>query len=300
MSAGVTDRQRGIIYALSGGMLWGGSGVAGQYLLQDAGLTTEWLVTARLVIGGVILLIFDAWQNHGDVFSVWRDRRNAATLLFFGLMGMMLVSYSYFACIRYSNAATSTVMQYLMPALIVIYTAMRYRRMPTILEMGCVGLAMLGTFLLVTHGDIHSLAITPIAFAWGMVSAASGAIYTMTPRGLIRAWRAPLIVGWGMLVGGVALGILTRPALNGADFTQASMMAFLYLVIGGTVIAFSAYLGSTKYLLPSETGVLASVEPVTAIVLSILVLGQPLTLMDILGSVFILLTVVLLARKGGK
>ncbi|MGN0941451.1 MAG: DMT family transporter [Selenomonadaceae bacterium] len=300
MGAGVTDRRRGIIYAVSGGMLWGGSGVAGQYLLQDAGLATEWLVTARLVIGGVILLMFDAWQNHGDIFSVWRSKKNAMTLFFFGIMGMMLVSYSYFACIRYSNAATSTVMQYLMPALIVIYTAVRFRRLPTILEMGCVGLAMLGTFLLVTHGDIHSLVITPIAFAWGMVSAASGAIYTMTPRGLIRAWRAPLIVGWGMLIGGVALGILTRPGLVSGEFTEAAVFAFLYLVIGGTVLAFSAYLGSTKYLLPSETGVLASTEPVTAIVLSILILGQPLTLMDILGSVCILLTVVLLARKGDK
>ena len=283
---GLSDRHRGILYAVSGGVLWGGSGVAGQYLLQDAGFTTEWLVTARLILGGLILLLIDGWQHHGEIFRIWKSRQNARELVVFALFGMMLVSYSYFACIRYGNAAAATVMQYLMPAVIVLYTTVRYLRLPTKLELGCVGLAMLGTFLLVTHGDIRSLAIPFIA-----------AIYTMMPRRLIRAWRAPLIIGWGMLLGGLALGLGTQPDLVSGAWTAVSVFAFAYLVLGGTVLAFSLYLGSTKYLEPSETGVLGSTEPVTAIVLSILLLGQPITLLDVLGSACILLTVVLLARR---
>ncbi len=294
---GLSDRHRGILYAVSGGVLWGGSGVAGQYLLQDAGFTTEWLVTARLILGGLILLLIDGWQHHGEIFRIWKSRQNARELVVFALFGMMLVSYSYFACIRYGNAAAATVMQYLMPAVIVLYTTVRYLRLPTKLELGCVGLAMLGTFLLVTHGDIRSLAIPFIAFVWGVVSAISGAIYTMMPRRLIRAWRAPLIIGWGMLLGGLALGLGTQPDLVSGAWTAVSVFAFAYLVLGGTVLAFSLYLGSTKYLEPSETGVLGSTEPVTAIVLSILLLGQPITLLDVLGSACILLTVVLLARR---
>ena len=50
------DRRRGVLYAVAGGVFWGGSGVAGQYLLQDAGFATEWLVTARLMLAGLILL----------------------------------------------------------------------------------------------------------------------------------------------------------------------------------------------------------------------------------------------------
>ena len=105
----MTDRRRGVLYAVAGGVFWGGSGVAGQYLLQDAGFATEWLVTARLVLAGVILLALDAAQHGGDIFRVWHSRRNCAELLFFGVCGMMLVSYSYFASIRYGNAAAGIV-----------------------------------------------------------------------------------------------------------------------------------------------------------------------------------------------
>ena len=37
----MTERQKGIACAVTGGVFWGGSGVAGQYLLQDASFATE-------------------------------------------------------------------------------------------------------------------------------------------------------------------------------------------------------------------------------------------------------------------
>lgn len=290
-------RRRGVLYAVAGGVFWGGSGVAGQYLLQDAGFATEWLVTARLMLAGIILLALDAARHGGDIFRVWRSRRNCAELLFFGVCGMMLVSYSYFASIRYGNAAAATVLQYLMPAMIVLYTALRYRRWPSGLELFCVLLALAGTVLLVTHGDWRALAIPLPAFLWGLVAAVTGAIYTLSPKRLIRAWRAPLIVGWGMLVGGAAMAAATRPGLWSGCWTPLSLLAFLYLIVFGSVAAFALYLGSTKYIQPSEAGVLASVEPLTAIVLSVALLGASFGLLDVLGSASILATVVLLARQ---
>ncbi|WP_294155020.1 DMT family transporter [uncultured Selenomonas sp.] len=112
----MTNRQKGIACAVTGGVFWGGSGVAGQYLLQDASFATEWIVTVRLVFGGLILLAMDAMSHHGDIFRVWKLRQNVVELLFFGVFGLMAVSYTYFASIRYGNAAAATVLQYLMPA----------------------------------------------------------------------------------------------------------------------------------------------------------------------------------------
>lgn len=292
----MTDRQKGIACAVTGGVFWGGSGVAGQYLLQDAAFSTEWIVTVRLICGGCILLLLDAFEHHGAIFSVWQDRRNVIELLFFGVLGMMAVSYSYFASIRYGNAAAATVLQYLMPAMMVLYTTLRHRKLPSGLEVGCVALAMLGTFLLVTHGDIGTMSIPMLAFFWGIIAAITGAIYTMAPKRMIRAWRAPLIVGWGMLVGGIATAVLLQPPLLCGVWTGTSMLAIGYLVLFGTVAAFGLYLNSTKYIQPSEAGVLASVEPLTAIILSVVLLGAHFMAMDFLGSACILATVVILAR----
>ena len=125
----------------------------------------------------------------------------------------------------------------------------------------------------------------------------TGAIYTLSPKRLIRAWRAPLIVGWGMLVGGAAMAAATRPGLWSGCWTPLSSLAFLYLIAFGSVAAFTLYLGSTRYIQPGEAGVLASVEPLTAIVLSVALLGASFGVLDLLGSACILATVVLLARR---
>lgn len=292
----MTDRQKGIACAVTGGVFWGGSGVAGQYLLQDAAFATEWIVTVRLIFGGLILLAMDAMQHHGEIFHVWQSRRNALELLFFALFGLMAVSYTYFASIRYGNAAAATVLQYLMPAFMVIYATLRYRKAPSGVQVGCVVLAMLGTFFLVTHGDMGTMSIPLPALLWGIGAAVTGAIYTIAPKRMIREWRASLIVGWGMLIGGVATVLVLQPSFLSGTWTATSALALSYLVLFGTVAAFGLYLNSTKYIQPSEAGVLASVEPLTAIVLSVVLFGTHFVVMDFLGSACILATVAILAR----
>lgn len=293
----LTARHKGITLAITGGAFWGGSGVAGQYLLQDCGFGTAWLVASRMVAAGIILLLIDACQHHGDIFSVWRERRNARELLIFALPGMLAVQYSYFACIEYGNAAAATVLQYLMPAFMVLYTTVSTRRLPSGVQAGCVALAILGTFLLVTHGNLGTLALPALALFWGVISGITGAIYTMAPKRLIRTYRATLITGWGMLIGGLCLVPWGQPWQATGTWTALSIATFLYIIIFGTVLAFWFYLGSTKYIQPAETGVLASMEPLTAIVLSVLLLGASFGLAEILGAVCILATVAILARS---
>ena len=76
---------------MAGGAFWGGSGVAGQVLLQDCGFATGWLVTVRMLLAGVMLLTIDAAQHRGDIWSIWQDRRNIRELLIFAWAGMLIV-----------------------------------------------------------------------------------------------------------------------------------------------------------------------------------------------------------------
>ena len=292
----MTGRPKGICCAVSGGVFWCGSGFAGQYLLQDAAFATEWIVTVRLVFGGLILLAMDAVSHHGEIFRVWRSRQNAIELIFFALFGLMAVSYTYFASIRYGNAAAATVLQYLMPAFMVIYAVLRYRKAPSGVQVGCVVLAMVGTFFLVTHGDLGTMAIPLPAFLWGVGAGLTGAIYTIAPKRMISEWRPTLIIGEGMLAGGIATVLVLHPPLMSGIWTATSMFALAYLVLFGTVAAFGLDLSSTRYIQPSEAGVLASVEPLTAIVLSVVLFGTSFALMDFIGSACILATVAILAR----
>ena len=46
----MTNRNKGLLMVSFGASMWGGSGVAGQYLLQDCGFSTEWLVVSRMIL----------------------------------------------------------------------------------------------------------------------------------------------------------------------------------------------------------------------------------------------------------
>ena len=122
----------GSVFCILSACLWGVSGAVGQYLFNQAGISPEWLVSARCLLTGLLLLVF--YQvKHGGVFSIWMDKQDRIGIIIFALGGMLFMQYGYFAAIAHSNAATATVLQYTAPVLIVVYLAFRekagmYRR----------------------------------------------------------------------------------------------------------------------------------------------------------------------------
>ena len=160
-------KPAGPFLAVFAASLWGISGACAQYLFQQKGISIDWLVSLRLLVAGLLLLVFAAVQGQA-VWAVWRTPRTALQLLAFGVLGMLGVQYTYFAVIEASNAATGTVLQYLGPTVIVAYLAVRQRRWPQRLELLALALALVGTFLLVTHGDLGVLHISPRALFWGL------------------------------------------------------------------------------------------------------------------------------------
>lgn len=56
-----SNRLKGIIMVVISACLWGLSGTAAQQLFQYENVSTEWLVTIRLLISGAILLIMSSF-----------------------------------------------------------------------------------------------------------------------------------------------------------------------------------------------------------------------------------------------
>lgn len=65
-----------------------------------------------------------------DIVSVWKSSAERLRLIIFGCLGMLGTQYCYFACIKVSNAAAATVLEYIMPVLIIMWYCMREKRLP--------------------------------------------------------------------------------------------------------------------------------------------------------------------------
>ena len=103
---------------LIGAVLWGISGTVAQYLFQYYGFSPEWLVVVRLLVSGTILLGLASLKGNQKIWDIWKDKKDVPSLILFSIFGMLAVQYTFFAAIKYSNAATATVLQYLAPAMI--------------------------------------------------------------------------------------------------------------------------------------------------------------------------------------
>ena len=152
----------GSIACIVAACLWGISGATGQYLFKFTGVTPEWVVSTRTLFVGIIMLTF-LQLTHGGIFEIWMDKEDRKDIIIFSLVGMLFTQYGYFAAIKHCNAATATVLQYTAPIMIVVYLALKNRKLPTLVETIAVIGCLAGTILLATHGDLKNLSLSPQA-----------------------------------------------------------------------------------------------------------------------------------------
>ncbi|WP_270087205.1 DMT family transporter [Sphingobacterium sp. SYP-B4668] len=290
-----TGHWKGISLAILAALLWGISGSLGQFLIQQRGIDVEWLIAMRMLISGVVLLLIALCRREKMLLSIWKSRKDASKLLTFGVGGILTVQYTYFAAIQHSNAAAATVLQYMGPVFIAVYLATKNKKIPRPIELLAIGLAVLGTFLLVTHGDIHSLNISPTALIFGIASAVALAIYTLQPISLLQKYNATVVIGWGMLIGGITMCFIHIPWQIEGIWDAHTYGYTFFIVIPGTLIAFYAYLIAVGQIGGQKSSLLASAEPLSATLIAVLWLQTPFELMDWIGSLLIVSTIFMLS-----
>ncbi len=212
---------------------------------------------------------------------------------------MLAVQYTYFAAIQHSNAATATVLQYVGPILIAVFLAMKYRRLPQPKEMLAIFLAVAGTFLLVTHGDFHTLAISGMAFFLGLASAVALAVYTLQPIALLSKYKPSIVIGWGMLCGGLVFSFVKPPWHIEGIWDIYTYSYTTLIILFGTLVAFTLYLNAVKIIGGQKASLLASAEPLAATLLTVYWLQTQFFLIDWIGSLCIISTVFLLGKSDG-
>ena len=285
----------GTFLTIAGGILWGISGVCGQFLFQSKDVTASWLVPLRLVTAGFLLLCYYLIRDKGKAFDIWKTKRNRIDIIIYGLAGMMLCQYSYFQTIEWSNAGTATVIQYLGPALIVVWICLQTKRLPEKKEVLGVILAVTGIFLIATHGNPTTLALSQKALIMGLISAVSVVIYTVKPARMQAEFDTPLILAWGMLIGGIALTITFRPRNNKVIFDGETFTALTFIILFGTMAGFSMYMTGVKMIGSVRASLYSCVEPVASMVLTAVWMKVSFTTPDLIGTAFVIATIIILA-----
>lgn len=289
------NKWKGFLLVAFGACCWGISGNVGQFLKTTKGFSLEWIVSCRLLVGGFLLLCYLLLKQNKKVFEIWQQKECRIALPIFAVFGMLPAQYTYFVAIKYSNAATATVLQYTGPVLIVLYMALRQKKLPSKTECIAVFCALFGTFLLATNGNLHSLALSPKALFWGVLSSFALAFYTVQPKKMLEKWESPFVIGWGMFLAGIAISpIHPITSFTGIIDTEA-IIAMLFILSFGTIFAFCCYLAGVAIVGATKGSLIACLEPLSATVVSIIWLKQSFSFIDFIGFIFIIATIGILS-----
>ncbi|QTB22880.1 EamA family transporter [Lysinibacillus sphaericus] len=295
------QRLKGILFIVSGAMLWGATGPLMEWLLNHTSLTVSFMLTIRLSVAGMILLTYLLLTGK-NIFGIWQHKLWGRQLIVFGIVGMLGVQFAFVAAIHESNAVLATLLQFLAPIFVVAYVSLSLKKWPPKYQViGIIG-TLMGLFLLLTNASFNSLLISPKALLWGVAVGLTFAFYTLYPARLMREWNVLLVVGWGMLIGGLTLGIVTRVWLSDqwTVFTNFKTLLLMFALIFFGTVAFILFLSSMKYITAVETSILSSIEPLTAMIISVIVFGTSLGFWQLIGVFVMLVCVTWLSIAGEK
>ena len=287
---------KGTLFTVIAGIAWGLSGTSGQYLMVH-GISALVLTNIRLIVAGLLLVLLSYIKSKEQFLAFLKDKSSLFSLLLFSLFGLFLNQLAYLSAIQETNAGTATVLQYVCPVGILAYTCIKDKVAPTLAEIISMILAIGGTFLIATHGQLDQLSMTPAGLFWGLFSALTYDLYIILPIKLIQKWGSILVIGVGMAISGFVAVPFT--GIIGAILPMSFdiFLAFAGIILIGTVFAYTAFLKGASMIGPVKSSLLASIEPISAVFFAFMIMGDIFYPVDFLGMAMILLAVTIISLK---
>ncbi len=281
-----TSTARAYLGLYLASLAWAAAFIAGKVVvghfqpLSAAGL--------RHLVAMLVLLPF-AWRvrRAGDLRLV------LLPLMLMALCGGALYQWTFMAALSYASATNAALLIALNPVITVALSPLVGERV-TRRRLAGVLLALAGAVLIITHGDVSVLAQLATsrrgemlallaASLWATFNLASRRVVGKLPNSVAN------VICYG--VGAVASLVLAAPQQPFAQLMSAPpacVAALLFTALGGSVIAGQLFLAGVHAVGVGRTAVFIYLIPVQTALLSVLLLGEPLLLSQIIGGAAVL------------
>ena len=290
-------KLRGMLLASLASSLWAISGISGEILFKQFNFSSDWLVSTRTLVSGILLFIIVVFIEKKSILRPLKNKWDSMGIILFGVAGMYLVQYTYFKTIELSNVSFATILQFTAPFFIFIYESIKNRKLPSILTITLLFMTILGVVFIATKGNFSNLSVSLEALLFGLVSAVMIAFYSTYPKKLLKKYGSITIVGWGMIIGSVISNIIHPIWEIQGDINTKSIIQVIIVVILGTSIAYLIYIASLNYISSSLAGILTAFEPVLAAVLSVVIFGLKFSIIELIGFVLVFVSIFILEKR---
>jgi drug/metabolite transporter (DMT)-like permease len=284
-----TQTLRGAFFGLLAASIWGGMYVVSDEVLRvipPFALLSLRMIFGVLVLGGLLL----AQRKLSLPF------RDALKLVAVGLLGSGISLAAQFIGTERSTAMNGAVITSASPAFIVFFAWLILREPLTRWRMGAVALASLGVLIILDLSQADFSSATFEGNLWLVFASLTWGAYSVLVR-KVSANYPSLTITFYNFIGGLLVGVpMAALELNQqpvGEITATIVLGVLYLGIVSTSIALLLWNLAFALVEASLASLFFFAQPLVGVILSIVLLGQPLTPQIVLGGAMIVLGVVL-------
>jgi drug/metabolite transporter (DMT)-like permease len=213
-------------------------------------------------------------------------------LILLGAIGYVGESLAYFMALTMASAGLVALLLYIYPALVTALSAIFLKEHLTPVKLVALFLALSGTALTMRITSGGSM----LGILLGIAAAVDYAIYILLGSRIVRrsgplgSTTVIIISTASVYAGIVAIRGVTFPA------TSNGWVAIIAIALISTVLAFTTFFAGLKRIGPTNASTLSTFEPIVAVILAAIVLGESISPVELLGGVLILAAVVVLTR----
>lgn len=280
------------ICVVASATLWGLMGLFVRRF-SAAGLSsleiTELRIASGVVLAGLYLLLFDRKKLRIRLRDVW-------CFLGTGICSLLMFSYCYFRTIQLTSLAVAGVLLYTAPVFVMLMSMMLFREKMTVTKGLALALAVGGCTLVSGVGS--GMVLSPLGLGLGLLSGFGYALYSIFGRYAInRGYDSWTITFYTFVFCAAGSSLLCDWSVLGAAMT-AEPVLWGWTAAMGVLTAFAAYLLYTwglQRMQSSRASILASVEPVVAALIGVLVFGERLGAAQAAGITLVLSAIFVLS-----
>jgi drug/metabolite transporter, DME family len=299
----MTKKSRGFIIALTATIIWSTTAIFISYLNVTYQLPSLVLAFWRdlFVSFGMLagLLIFSRRLLH-------LDRTHWNFMVVYGLV-VALFNSMWTLSVQYNGAAVATVMAFSSPAMTAILSRIVHKETFSSIKILSILLSIAGIIFVSGAYDIATWKLNPLGIIFGLLSGLMFAVYNLQGKAAadrhIDSWTALLYsFAWATVFLfffniGNDLFITNKAPLADMLWLGSSVSGWgilFFLGVVPTLGGFGLYSLSIRYLSPTTANLIATLEPAFTTVWAYLFLSEVLTGAQLIGSLLVLVSVMLL------
>jgi drug/metabolite transporter (DMT)-like permease len=283
--------------ALFAVIVWGGSFIATKIAVEQ--ISPVAVVWIRFAMGIPILFIAVVMRKQ---FAFPKGNE----WLYFAVLGFLGISFHQWLQSNGLQTAQATTTAWIVstsPVFIAILGWLILKEKLNFIQAFGIVLAMLGVFVVVSKGDVASLAIGKFG-TFGdfliLISSVNWAVFSIVSRNGLKHHPSTRMTFWVMTIGWLITSVAFFAGKNYTEITTLDWRgwwAMIFLGIFTTGLAYIAWFDALKYLPAAQSGAFLFIEPLASMVVAAIVLFEEITWASIFGGAIIILGVWLVNKK---